>query len=174
VRIAEGVGYLLEEPKPVLAFRILRMLERGGLPCLCITRIGPPEVARRRIGLSSARPIWLSEIPGADHHSAKAIAGLAKRVEEFVDEHQGRGAIVLDGLEYLIQNNGFDATLLFVEHVNEFIMMHRASLLLSVSPKALEGIQLARLERDLEVPDVAAWTAELDRREWSQRLDRGR
>ena len=174
MRVGEGLAYLLEEPKPLLAFRLLRLLERSRVPCLCVTRIGPPAAARVRIGLASSWVWWLSEQPGRDHHSAKAIAGLAKKIEEFVDEHEGRGAVLLDGLEYIIQNNGFDATLLFVEHLIEFIMTRRASFLLPVSPKALEGIQLARLERDLVVPDVAAWTAELDRREWSERLDRPR
>jgi len=39
-----------------------------------------------------------------------------------------------------------------------------------VSPKALERQQLALLERFVEVPDVEAWKAELDARDWSGRL----
>jgi hypothetical protein len=171
VRIGEGLSYLIEEPKPVLAYGLLRLQLDRGVPGLCISRLHP-NMVRQRFHILTARLVWLSEIPGENHHSAKALAGLAKKIEDFVASNADRGTILLDGLEHLVNNNDFESTLLFVEHVNEFIMTRRASFLLPVSPKALEGRQLAMLERDLEVPDVRAWLAELDRAEWSRRLDR--
>ena len=76
-------------------------------------------------------------------------------------------------MEYLIENNGFEAVLAFVEHLNEFVMTHGAVLLLPVSPKAMEMRERAMLERNLVVPDVAAWREELERGTWSARLDEG-
>jgi Protein of unknown function (DUF835) len=171
VDVEEGTCYLLEEPKPVLALRLLELAVSEGGACLCITRQIPDRVRLEyRIGGSSC--VWLSEIPGEGHHSGKALAGLAKRIEDFLTAHGGRGLVLLDGLEYLVENNGFEAVLAFVEHLNEFVMARRAVLLVPVSPKAIGARELAMLERDLKVPDVVAWLDEIARRRWAAKLDR--
>lgn len=171
VDVAEGTCYLLEEPKPVLAFRLLELMVSWGWAACCITR-QIPERARREHRLGATPCVWLSEVPGTDHHSGKALAGLAKRIEDFLNMPKGRHTVLLDGLEYLIENNGFEAVLAFVEHLDEFVMTRRAVVLLPVSPKALGAHEVAQLERDLDVPDVAAWLDEIDRGVWTDRLDR--
>lgn len=172
MEVDDGTCYLLEEPKPVLAFRLLELAAAKGTTCLCVTRQIPDRVRQEhRIGASSC--VWLSEAPGEGHHSGKALAGLAKRIEDFLSAHGGRGLVLLDGLEYLVENNGFEAVLVFVEHLNEFVMTRGAVLLIPVSPKAVGAREVALLERDLKVPDVAAWLEEIDRRNWAARLDRG-
>jgi hypothetical protein len=75
------------------------------------------------------------------------------------------------GLEYLIINNGFLQTLMFVEHVNEFVMQRRAMLLLPVSPDTLEEKELALLERNLRVLESPALRTDLEAREVSRLLD---
>jgi hypothetical protein len=168
--VEEGTCYLLKEPKPVLAFRLLELGASEGRACLCITRQIPDRVRREhRIGGSSC--LWLSEIPGEGHHSGKALASLAKRIEDFLTAQGGRGLVLLDGLEYLVENNGFEAVLAFVEHLNEFVMARRAVLLIPASPKAIGAREVAMLERDLKVPDVLAWLDEIARRTWAARLD---
>ena len=164
-----GTCYLLEAAKPEVAFRVLRLQERAGRPCLCITREYPDRV-RARLALRSSRLYWLADAPGTDRLNPKAIAGLAKLIEDFVQANPGGAVVLLDGLEYLIHGNGFDHVLTLVEHLNEFVMTRNAVLLLPVSPKALERQQLALLERFVEVPDVESWKAELDARDWSGRL----
>ncbi len=171
--LVEGTTYLLEEPKPVLAFRLLELTTASGWTTFCVTR-QLPERVRQEHDLGTTPCLWLSEVPGEGHHSGKALAGLAKHVVDFLGVPAGRRLVLLDGLEYLIENNGFDAVLDLVEHLNEFIMTRRAVLLIPVSPKALDVQQVAKLERDLAVPDVLAWLDEIDRGTWTDRLDRSR
>lgn len=171
MEVEEGICYLLEEPKPVLAFRLLELEASKGRACFCISRQVPERVRREhRVGRTTC--LWLSEIPGGNHHSGKALAGLAKRIEDFLTNRGPRGLVLLDGLEYLIENNGFDPVLAFVEHLNELVMTTRANLLIPVSPRAVDPRELANLERDLEVPDVPTWKAELERATWRRRLER--
>lgn len=172
VDVEEGTCYLLEEPKPVLAFRLLELAASERKACFCITRQSPERV-RMEHRLGGTRCLWLSEIPGEGHVSGKALASLAKRIEDFVTEQGGRGLVLLDGLEYLVENNGFDSVLAFVEHLNEFVMTRQAVLLIPVSPKAIGEREVARLERDLKVPDVPGWLDEIERRVWAARLDEG-
>ncbi len=115
--------------------------------------------------------LWLSHTPGEDYHNPTAIGTLAKTVSRFIEESGGEAVILLDGLEYLIVNNGFLQTLMFVEHVNEFVMQRKAVVIVPVSPDALEEKELALLERNLEVVESPAVKLDLEMREVSKLLD---
>lgn len=170
--LVEGTCYLLEEPKPVLAVRVLRREARNGSPCLCVSRMFPPGELEARFGLQSVKMVWLSEQVGKDHQSPSALASLAKRIEVFLSEAAGRRTVLLEGLEYLTLHNGFESVLMTVEHLTEVIVTGRAVLLLSISPRAFEDRQRALLERFAEVVDIAKWTGDLDADEIGRRLDR--
>lgn len=168
--IDKGVCYLVKEKKPEVSYRLLEVLLEQKNPGLIITRQYPERV-RREHGFAGTRIVWLSHTPGEDYQSPAAIGALAKTIEKFVEENGGEGVILLDGLEFLIVNNGFLQTLMFVEHVNEFIMQRRAILLLPVSPETLEEKELALLERNLRVLESPALKTDLETREVSKLLD---
>ena len=168
--IEKGVCYLVKEKKPDVSYRLFEVLLEQKLPGLVVTRQYPERVRRER-GLSDVRIIWLSHTPGEDFHNPTAIGTLAKVFQKFIEDNGGEGVILLDGLEFLIINNGFLQTLMFVEHVNEFIMQHRAILLLPVSPETLEEKELALLERNLKVLESPVLRTDLETREVSKLLD---
>jgi archaellum biogenesis ATPase FlaH len=168
--IEKGVCYLVKEKKPDVSYRLFEVLLEQKLPGLVVTRQYPDRVRRER-DLSDARIIWLSHTPGEDFHNPTAIGTLAKVLQKFVEDNSGEGVILLDGLEFLIINNGFLQTLMFVEHVNEFVMQHRAILLLPVSPETLEEKELALLERNVKVLESPALRTDLETREVSKLLD---
>jgi Protein of unknown function (DUF835) len=168
--IEKGVCYLVKEKKPDVSYRLFEVLLEQKIPGLIVTRQYPERVRRER-DLSEARIIWLSHTPGEDFHNPTAIGTLAKVIQKFIEDNGGEGAILLDGLEFLIINNGFLQTLMFVEHVNEFIMQHRAILLLPVSPETLEEKELALLERNVKVLESPALRTDLETREVSKLLD---
>jgi len=170
VPLAPGACYLIKEKKPDLSYRLFAMLTRGGTPGLIITRQYPERVRRER-DLQGGRIIWLSHTPGEDYHNPTAIGSLAKLISGFVEENQGVAVVLLDGLEYLSINNGFLQTLMFVEHVNEFVMQRKAMVLLPVSPDALEEKELALLERNVEVVESPVVKMDLETREVSKLLD---
>lgn len=168
--IEKGVCYLVKEKKPDVSYRLFEVLLEQKQPGLVVTRQYPERVRRER-GLTDVRILWLSHTPGEDFHNPTAIGTLAKVLQKFVEDNNGEGVILLDGLEFLIINNGFLQTLMFVEHVNEFIMQHRAILLLPVSPETLEEKELALLERNIKVLESPALKTDLETREVSKLLD---
>ncbi|MEK6986537.1 MAG: DUF835 domain-containing protein, partial [Candidatus Thermoplasmatota archaeon] len=97
------------------------------------------------------RILGLSHAPGEDVHSPTDLAALSRVIERFVEENRGRGVILLDGIEYLVTQNGFRDTILFVEHLNEFVMERQAILLLPMNPDVLPDREFALLERNLKV-----------------------
>ncbi len=168
--IEKGVCYLVKEKKPEVSYRLFEVLLEQKIPGLVVTRQYPERVRRER-GLMDVRIVWLSHTPGEDFHNPTAIGTLAKVLQKFIEDNGGEGVILLDGLEFLIINNGFLQTLMFVEHVNEFIMQHRAILLLPVSPETLEEKELALLERNVKVLESPALRTDLETREVSKLLD---
>ncbi len=168
--IEKGVCYLVKEKKPEVSYRLFEVLRDRKLPGLVVTRQYPDRVRRER-GLSDVRIVWLSHTPGEDFHNPTAIGTLAKVLQKFIEDNHGEGVILLDGLEFLIINNGFLQTLMFVEHVNEFVMQHRETLLLPVSPDTLEEKELALLERNIKVLESPALRTDLETREVSKLLD---
>ena len=168
--LEKGVCYVVKEKKPELSFRLFEILLGQKIPGLCVTRQYPDRVRRER-GLTDVRIMWLSHTPGEDFHNPTAIGTLAKVIQKFIEDSNGEGAVLLDGLEYLIINNGFLQTLMFVEHVNEFVMQRRAIVLLPVSPDTLEEKELALLERNVKVLESPALRTDLEAREVSRLLD---
>jgi archaellum biogenesis ATPase FlaH len=168
--IEKGVCCLIKEKKPEVSYRLLEMLLDQKLPALVVTRQYPERVRRER-GLSDVKILWLSHTPGENFHNPTATASLAKVFQQFIEDNGGEGVILLDGLEFLIINNGFLQTLMFVEHVNEFIMQSRGVVLIPVSPETLEEKELALLERNLKVLESPALKTDLEAREVSKLLD---
>jgi hypothetical protein len=170
VPLEPGSCYLIKEKKPDLSFRLFSMLTRGGTPGFIITRQYPERLRRER-GITGVRIVWLSHTPGEDYHNPTAIGSLAKLISGFLEENGGAAVVLLDGLEYLAINNGFLQTLMFVEHVNEFVMQRKSIVIFPVSPDALEEKELALLERNIEVVESPVVKMDLETREVSKLLE---
>ena len=78
------------------------------------------------------------------------IGSLASLITNYISKHE-RSAAILDGLEYLTINNGFGQILKFVEHVNEAVMRSRCTMIIPISPDAMDRKELALIERNTEV-----------------------
>ena len=146
--------YLIKESKPDFTNREFLSLTSAGRPGLVITRRHPHRVKRER-GFSDSRVIWLSRTVGPDNHDPTDLDSLAKLISRFIDENRSVVVILLDGLDYLIVNNGPYETLLFVERLNEFMMHRKAIVLMPVSPDTLNQRELAQVARRFPSPFVS-------------------
>ena len=169
--LSRGLCYLVKEKKPDLAYQLLKQLLGEGLPGMVITRQYPDRVRNDHALGPEVKVLWLSHTPGEDYHNPTAIGTLAKVISKFIEDNGGEGVVLLDGLEYLVLNNGFLQTLMFVEHVNEFVMQRKAVVVIPASPEALEEKELALLERNLEVLESPAVKMDLEMRQVSKLLD---
>ncbi len=170
LELSRGGCHLVKEKKPDFSFHAFLSLLKTGLQGLCVTRQYPDRV-RRENDLKDVRVIWLSHTPGEDYHNPTALGVLTKAICKFIEDSGGEAVILFDGLEYLMVNNGFLQTLMFVEQINEFVMQRRAIVIFPVSPEALEEKELALLERNLEVVETPLIRMEYESKQMSKLLD---
>src|SRR5207247_1181953 len=92
---------------------------------LCITRIHPDDL-RSRYPIEGAGFIWLSKSaggPAKDMAVAEpcALVDIASAISDFASDG-GNAAVLLEGLEYMISQNGFPSIMRFLQKVNEKIV----------------------------------------------------
>lgn len=106
--------------------------------------------------------LWLSHTPGKDHHNPTSIGTLATIISSFIERYD-RCVVLIDGLEYLVINNGFQQVLRFAEHINEQVMQSKSSVLMPISPNAFSEKELALLERNMEVIEQPTLSVSLEK-----------
>lgn len=165
--LEEGVCYLVRCKSVDSTFRIAdRYADHSG-PVLGASRIYPARL-HAKYGLASATLWWITESPGEGHFDPTAVSTLSRGIEEFIENHPDGCLVVIDGIEFISLNIGFTKTLRFIEHLNEYVMPRRATILVAVDPDCFDSKEVARLDRftgsltDQEIRD-ALDSAELDR-----------
>jgi hypothetical protein len=161
VRLQEGYCYIVKERKPFLAYKLFEQSLGQNTPGLCVTRQFPEKV-REAFEMRDTRVLWLSHTPGQDHHNPTSIGTLATVISSFIERYK-KSVVLIDGLEYLVINNGFQQVLRFVEHINEQVMQSRSSVLVPISPSAFSEKELALLERNVEVIEQPQVSLSLER-----------
>lgn len=145
-----GRSYLVEEDKPVNVFRLLaKGIEEEGTG-LVITRTNPKRV-RERYGLRDERILWLTD---RESTSEETMPPVLERLIYTIEEYMrigNKGAVMLDGMEYLISNNSFEAVLRFLRRLVDHVSESHFILLISISPKTVKEQELKILEREMEV-----------------------
>lgn len=148
--IEEGQSYLMRERVREASYPTFRALAGQPMPSLLITSRSRTQ-ALHEVGVGGVRIVGLSYALGEDLHNPTALAGLTRTIERFIEDNEGRGVILLDGLRELLSGNGFRDTMLFIEHVNEAIQQSHAIFLVSLPPASLPDKESALLERNLNV-----------------------
>ncbi len=161
IRPEEGMCYVVRERKPFLSYKLFENAITDGAPALCVTRQYPDKI-RQSFDIGETRIMWLSHTPGKDHHNPTSIGTLATVISSFIERYE-KCVVIIDGLEYLVINNGFQQVLRFVEHINEQVMQSKSTVLVPISPSAFSEKELALLERNVEVIEAPAVSLGLER-----------
>ena len=144
--LEEGVCYLVRGKSVDSTFRLAEHHADQGVPVLCVSRIFPDRL-HVRYGLANATLWWISESPGEGYFDPTAVSTLSNAIEGFIDAHPDGCIVVLDGVEFISMNIGFTKTLQFIEHLNEYVMPRRATMLVTIDPECFEPKEFARLDR---------------------------
>jgi len=151
--VVRGRGaYLVREPKAERIFQIFQTLARAGARGLSITRMHPDDV-RDRCDIEPAGFVWLSKsvgkkVKGIAVVEPTALVDIASAIAEFAADG-GNAVVLLEGLEYLIAQNGFSSILRFLQKVNEKIVLNDSYLLLSANPAAMKEQEYRLLAREM-------------------------
>jgi len=149
-----GRSYLIKEDRPAVAFRLFARFLGGGSRGLVITRTNPKRL-RENFDLPAGRVLWLTDREGsAEETIAPALERIVYEIEDFMSKNP-RGAVLLDGIEYLVSNNSFDAVLKFIRRLLDNVSESHYAFVISLGPATLRDQELKTLEREMEVIEAA-------------------
>jgi hypothetical protein len=152
--LKEGSSYLFTDQGVPRAYDAFKRLLAEGRRGLVITRAHPGRVLQEHA--LDCPVMWIAK-------STKATSGILTleptrlmkihgTVSDFIKANKG-AVVLLDGLEYLITENGFSPVMKAIQLTNEEVAMNGAFLLVPVDPRTLETQQLGYLEREFTLPD---------------------
>jgi len=106
---------------------------------------------RERFSLESVRVLWLTDREESKEETIPpALERIVYEIEGFMSKHP-EGSVMLDGLEYLVSNNSFDAVLRFVRRLVDTVSEGHHVFLISLGPATVKEQELKMLEREMEV-----------------------
>ncbi|VVB54431.1 Uncharacterised protein [uncultured archaeon] len=159
-----GASYLIREEKPVKGTLEYSMTEdephnsllvfvdlvTHGVPGLGITRFHPKKI-REKYGLRRTPFFWLSKIRSHDEAviDPSDLVEVSHTVREFLSKTEGQSVVLLDGVEYLVVQNGFETVLKFIESVDEMIEEFGGRLLIPIDSEAFSKEQYHMLCREM-------------------------
>ena len=144
-----GFSYLIEENRANFCFEIFSKLTTTNEKGLCICRINPAIILRKYNFIQGITMLWLTDRESSKEATiSPSLESMIYVVEEFIDKNE-EAVILLDGIEYLISNNGFNPVLRFIRRLIDKISETSTILLIGVSSKAMNEQELKLLEREL-------------------------
>jgi hypothetical protein len=156
--IAEGMrpgrSYLVKEyGKSKRTYMLFKNLSDKGYVGLCVSRT-KPTILETQYGFGKMENKWLTDIYLTENNliNPTNVAQINIIVKDFI-KHNKRGAILLEGIEYLIYYNGNDSIIKLLFSLNENIMVSQSLLIVPVDPKSIDPKTLYLLEKDLEIVD---------------------
>ena len=145
----QGKCYLLVEEKPDTCFKLFNKLIEYGVKGMLISRIHPSQI-QEEYNVKDIPTIWLTQVREENCIEPTNITQLSIAVKGFA-ENDVEGVILLEGLEYLIAQNGFGVVLRFVQTMADIVMISKCRLIISFDAQTLGEVELHQLERELNV-----------------------
>ncbi|OGS42575.1 MAG: hypothetical protein A3K67_02295 [Euryarchaeota archaeon RBG_16_62_10] len=151
--LKSGSSYLYTDKGVARAYEVFKRLLSEGRRGLVITRTHPNRVQQLH-GLDCP-VMWIAKSTkptGVMSLEPTRLMKIHSTVSDFIKANPG-SAVLLDGLEYLITENGFGPVMKAIQLTNEEVAMTGSFLLVPVDPRTLETQQLGFLEREFSLPD---------------------
>ncbi len=136
-------SYLIREARGERVFALLGELTARSARPLCISRTHPKELAA--FGVDAAACVWLTRQTekGVACASPSDLVGLTTAIHRHLEG--GNAAVVIEGLEYLVSQNGFAAILRFAQAIHEKVVVRDSYLLMSANPEAFKEADYRQL-----------------------------
>jgi len=145
-------SYVIKEEKAKVVFDHFAHLLEKGHSGLCITRIHPRELGMRFAPMP-VKFLWLSRSESEEKGDVKSVSPtelsvLASQAVSFMEKEK-QSAVLLEGIEYLVSQNGFQSVLKFVQMLSEKSVLRDSYVLLSVNPAAMNEREYGQLAKEM-------------------------
>jgi parallel beta-helix repeat protein len=151
VDLEDGKAYILTQDGQERGFDTFISELEDGASGLCFTRTYPKSL-REKYDLGETKVLWLSRDLDKGGLMPTNLGLITNEMDKFLNKNKdGRRIVLLDGLEYLIAQNGFGKVLKLLNHLKDTIGVHNGTLLIPFDMKSVEEKDAAMLRADLEV-----------------------
>lgn len=148
--VETGYNHLVVDNTPTVAYEQFNSLMKKNLAGLIISTTYP-EKLKKQITVENVELYWLtdtsSEFQTLD--PKRLDFEIMRAISNFVKKSEG-GVIILDGLEYLAVENGFEVSLKFIKKVNDLCSINDATLVVPITPLSLAQDQLSMLKKEFD------------------------
>jgi PAS domain S-box-containing protein len=141
-----GEAYLVKDDVG-RAFEVFLEAILSGLEGLCITREYPPKV-RRKYGLERTPVVWLTDERAEGERTVKSLQDISIMIDGFLGG--GGKVVLLDGVEYLITNHGFESVIRFLQLTRSRVERKGSVLIVPLFEGALDPRQVRLMEREMK------------------------
>ena len=145
--IEGGNSYAVFEPN---ASHSMELFEAGltkGFKGLCFTR-QYPEKFGQKFAFDGTAVFWLSNIGSENSIRPKDLEKITLQCNENLNKW--KCIILIDGLEYLITNNGFLTVLKMIQFLRDATAVNKSILILSVNPNAIGENEVNLIMREVD------------------------
>lgn len=145
-----GTVYIVKNQEQAKAYQYFNdMMSREG-KTLIVSRTHPDKLKKRK-GVENANILWLSKTQGKNCLSPTNIGKIASVINEFLEEKE-KGLLILDGLEYIINNNNnFQRVFRWFEDINEAVVLNDSIMVVPLVPETYNDKEMSLLEHNRTV-----------------------
>jgi len=151
--IHHGEVYLIEEPRPDVFFEIFSEAMVQGIRTFLLTR-ELPERIEQDYNREAGTVLWLTNVLGKDRIPPSKLNLILSKISSFPRDR--KALIMLEGVEYLINQNGFNAVVSFLNNARDQVIVKNASMVVALDPETVENKERAILEKNVNVVQVPA------------------
>jgi hypothetical protein len=148
----KGHSYLFLGSNPDTAFEAFTYYVKNGFHGLSVSRYYPGKI-RKKFGLEKTPMLWLSHTEGDENHIEPSNLGVLTNVLMDFFSKTENGIVILEGLEYLIIQNGFETVLRFLQYLNEHVVTNDIIFLAPLDGDSLKRQELSLIKAEFEIPD---------------------
>lgn len=150
-KVDDGYNYLIVDNEHTTAFKMFVSLMKNGCTGLSISTTFPDKL-RKEHDMQKAEVIWLTDTSVADKKTInphRLEFEMMRMYAAFV-KNNPKSAIILDGFEYLVVENGFDKVFKFIKKINDLSSVNNATLIVPIGTSSLEPDQLGTLKKEFD------------------------
>ncbi|MBU7015043.1 MAG: DUF835 domain-containing protein [Theionarchaea archaeon] len=144
-----GEGYVVLEKKPEKSLEIFVDLVTHEIPGFVISRTHPERI-KRKYSLVKTPMVWLTRSQVEQGVDPNDLSKLIFIIRNFTRRSE-QSVVLLDGMEYLMTQNGFEVALKFLRDLKDTIVLNNSRLIVPLHADTLSAKEVGLLERELIV-----------------------
>jgi hypothetical protein len=145
-QVEPSQGYIVIEKRPKKSLDIFRDLVTHGIPGFIVSREYPERI-KREYALLRTPILWLSRYEIDNTLNPDDLPKLNYIINDFTGKCE-ESVVLLDGVEYLITQIGFESVIKYLQELKDIMIMNRSRLIIPLHKDAIAEHEFSILEKE--------------------------